>query len=146
MKKKFKYNFKNFAILSIIPLIGILSSCKKEDINKEKEDDLNKKELSFDMTADSLRRYFILARTEPLDISEYFNNSFKFYYYSANYKNGTPTEPNSLLDSAKAVEGFLEFDKEEYARGGTEPTNKENKDKLKFYANMYIDKFNQKNR
>lgn len=146
MKKKFKYNFKNFAILSIIPLIGILSSCKKEDINKEKEDDLNKKELSFDMTADSLRRYFILARTEPLDISEYFNNSFKFYYYSANYKNGNPTEPNSLLDSAKAVEGFLEFDKEEYARGGTEPTNKENKDKLKFYANMYIDKFNQKNR
>lgn len=146
MKKKFKYNFKNFAILSIIPLIGILSSCKKENIEQEKNDNLNKKELTFDMTADSLRKYFILAKTEPLNISEYFDNSFKFYYYSANYKNENPTEPNSLLDSAKAVEGFLEFDKEEYARGGTEPTNKENKDKLKFYANLYIDKFNQKNR
>lgn len=144
MKKKFKYNFKNFAILSILPLISIMSSCRKDKIEQEKNDNL--KELSFDMTTDSLRRYFILAKTEPLNISEYFDNSFKFYYYSANYKNGNPTEPNSLLDSAKAVEGFLEFDKEEYARGGTEPTNKENKNKLKFYANIYIDKFNQKRR
>ena len=139
MKKKFKYNFKNFAILSILPLISIMSSCKKDNIEQEKNDNL--KELTFDMTADSLRRYFILAKTEPLNISEYFDNSFNFYYYSIN-----KTEPKSLLDSAKAVEGFLEFDKEEYARGGTEPTNRENKDKLKFYANTYIDKFNQKDK